>query len=81
MQENAAKYYLILDCLVGKEVDGNYYIYRDGAWIPDTENEILDRLHGYDPCEPADSPYGYGSTCIMDEIEEISPERARDLIR
>lgn len=70
------RYYLIHDRLVGKEEHSAYYLFREGAWEPDVENVILDRLVGYDPFEPPGSPYGIGCMSVMDEIEEISEEEA-----
>ena len=78
-------YYLILEKTVGKrESDENYYhdyLFKNGEWVPDTEWAIQDRLVGYDSTEPPGSPYGFGSMSIMDEIEEISEEEARRLIK
>ena len=73
-------YYLILDTLVGKREEGKYYIFREDEWIPDTGYMIMDRLMGYDPSEPPGSPYGIGNGSVMDEIEEISYEKAMELI-
>lgn len=50
------------------------YIYEDGKWIKDTKNIVSDRLFGYDPSEPPDSPYGFGNTDILGDIEEITEE-------
>ena len=73
-------YYLILKRTVGKqEENGSYYIFRDGEWQLDSENEIFERLIGYDPSEPPGSPYGIGCTDILNEIEEISREKAMEL--
>lgn len=73
-------YYLILGKIVGKrDVDKPVLsdsLFQEGQWVPDTEWAIQDRLIGYDPTEPSDSPYGIGNTSIMDEIEEISEEEA-----
>ncbi len=73
-------YYLILDRSVGKqEENGWYYLFQNGEWQWDANNEIFERLIGYDPSEPPDSPYGIGCTDILDEIEEISYEKAIEL--
>ncbi len=77
MNYKETRYYLILGHLLGKEDGGKYFILRDGAWDPDDNNEIMDRLMGYDPSEPPESPYKMGNLSIMDEIEEISYEQAR----
>ena len=75
-----AVYYLIFDRLVGKKENEGYYLYSDGEWVLDSKNVIMDHLMGYDPSEPAGSPYGIGNLSIMDEIEEITHERAMELI-
>ena len=80
MEKEETRYYLIKERSVGKEKGDNYFIYREGEWQPDTKRIIIDRLMGYAPDEPADSPYGIGSTSIMDEIEEISYEKAMEYI-
>ena len=41
----------------------------------------MDHLVGYDPHEPADSPYMLGNLSIMEKIEEISYEEALERIR
>ena len=70
------RYYLIFGRRLGKKDGGKYFLLRDGAWEQDNNNEIMDRLMGYDPSEQPGSPYGIGNTSIMDEIEEISYEQA-----
>ena len=70
------KYYLIWEHLAGKEEDKEFYLFRNGEWIPDTENVIMDHLMGYDPSEPPDSFYGIFNQSIMDEIDEITYEEA-----
>ncbi len=74
------KYFLILERIVAKEDSTGDYIYKDGKWERDTENMIWDRLMGYDPTEDSDSPYAIGNSSIMEEIEEITYERAMELI-
>ena len=78
-------YYLILDTIPGKrEKEENRirdYLFQDGRWVPDTERAIKDRLMGYDPCEPPDSPYGIGNPEIMREIKTISGADAMRLIQ
>jgi len=49
-------------------------------WKPDTYCCIMDRLVGYDPFEPEDSPYRIGSTSVMDEISEIKEKEARRIM-
>ena len=73
-------YYLILNRQLGKEEDGKYYLYTNGSWVPDTKSTILGRLMGFDPSEPADSPYVMGNMDIMDTIEPITEQQAREFI-
>ena len=71
-------YYLIRERRLGKAQDGEYFLYDNGAWIPDERNVIKDHLMGYDPND--DTPFGFGSLSIMDEIEEIPEDRAYQLM-
>lgn len=73
-------YYLILNNQLGKEEDGKYYLYTNGSWVPDTMSTILGRLMGFDPSEPADSPYAMGNMDIMDTIEPITEQQAIEFI-
>lgn len=73
-------YYVIRGTRLGKMEDGNYYLFENGKWIPDTKNTIQDYLMGFDPCEPAGSPYGIGSMSIIDQIEEIPQKEAIKMI-
>lgn len=71
-------YYLIMQRRLGKKDGDRFYLYNDGTWVPDEKNVIMDRLMGYDPYD--DSPYGFGSLSIMDEIEEIPEDRAIQIL-
>ena len=71
-------YYLIKERRLGKKDGGRYYLYTDGAWVSDSKNVIMDRLMGYDPYD--NSPYGFGSLSIMDEIEEIPENLAKQIM-
>ena len=73
-------YYLILNKQLGKEGDSKYYLYTNGSWAPDTKSTILGRLMGFDPGEPADSPYAMGNMDIMDTIEPITEQQALQFI-
>ena len=73
-------YYLILNRQLGKEEDGKYYLYTNGSWVPDTKSTILGRLMGFDPSEPADSPYATGNMDIIDTIEPITEQQALQFI-
>ena len=77
----STRYYLIYDRLVGKrEIYSDYHaddwLFRDGKWVPDAGYVIMDHLVGYDPSEPEDSPYRFGSTDVLMEMDEISEEKA-----
>ena len=76
----ATTYYLIRERIVGKrENDGKTcrdYLFKDGNWVADNGSVIMDRLIGYDPFEPEDSPYWCGNMDVMDEIEEIPAAKA-----
>ncbi len=72
-------FYLILNRIVGKQEGGNYYIFRNERWEPDSESMIMDHLVGYDPSEPPGSPYGFGNGSVMAEMDEISYEEAMRL--
>lgn len=71
-------YYLIIQRRLGKKDGDRFYLYNYGTWVPDEKNVIMDRLMGYDPYD--DSPYGFGSLSIMDEIEEIPEDRAIQIL-
>ena len=71
-------YYLIRERRLGKAQGGEYFLYENGKWIPDERNVIKDHLMGYDPND--DTPFGFGSLSIMDEIEEIPEDRAYQLM-
>ena len=73
-------YYLILNNQLGKEEDGKYYLYTNGSWVPDTKSTILGHLMGFDPSEPADSPYAMGNMDIMDTIEVITEQQVTEFI-
>jgi len=75
---NEVVYYLIRGNRLGKKDGDAYFLYIEGSWIPDRKNVIMDRLMGYDPYD--DSPYGFGSLSIMDEIEEIPEKLAKQIM-
>ncbi len=81
METTKMNYYLLKDSgLVAKGFGCTHWIYYDFSWHKDIESIVSDKLFGYDPSEPADSPYGIGSTSIMDEIGQISYEKAMDIV-
>ena len=67
-------YYLIREKRLGKKEGKAYFLYDKTEWIPDERNVIRDKLMGYDPGD--NTPYGFGSLSVMDEIEEITKEEA-----
>ena len=46
----------------------------------DEKHRIMDYLEGFDPSEPEDSPYRFGNTSVMMEIDEISEEKAKEIM-
>ena len=80
--EKETVYFLIRKNQLGKRADdNNYYLFINGEWKKDEEWLILGMLGGYDASEPEGSPYGWGSTSIMDEIEKISKEEAEKIMK
>ena len=77
---NTTTYYLIRNRTLGKKEGNSYYLFKDGSWVPDTKSTILGRLMGFDPSEPADSPYAMGNMDIMDTIEPITEQQAIEFI-
>ena len=75
-----ATYYLIRNRILGRREDGIFDLLENGKWISDVKKLIQDRLIGFDPYEPEDSPYRTGNLSIMDEIEEIPEEMAMQLL-
>jgi hypothetical protein len=74
-------YYLVRGKTVAKKDNGTAYLYELGAgWVRDTGHIVSDRLIGYDPYEPSDSPYKIGNTSIMDEIEVITEGEALERV-
>lgn len=84
MEEKKSVYYLFHDRVIAKrEKDGGNdrdYILRAGKWVGDSAHVIRDHLAGYDPLEPEDSPYRFGSTSVLMEMDEISVEQVVPLI-
>ncbi|MBO7677358.1 MAG: AAA family ATPase [Erysipelotrichaceae bacterium] len=74
-------YYLIDERQLGKKEDERFYLYKDGKWLEDSDLYILGKLNGYDPYEPDESPYKWGSTSVMDEIKEIDEKQAREYMK
>ena len=84
MEETKTVYYLIYDCVIAKrDMEADYdrdYIFREGKWVEDSDHVVMDHLVGYDPSEPEDSPYRFGSTSVLMEMDEISFEQAAPII-
>ena len=73
-------YYWIRVVRLGKKDENGYFLFEKNQWVKDRKNYILDKLMGYDPCEPDDSPYKMDNLSIMDEVEEITEERAKEIM-
>lgn len=84
MKEKNTTYYLIWERTVAKreQRDEFYddYLFRNGSWIKDENHVVMDHLVGYDLSEPEDSPYRFGSTDVLMEMDEISEEEAISII-
>lgn len=84
MKEKNTFYYLIRDRIIAKrEKNGKFYkdyFLKAGKWVEDSDCVIMDHLAGYDPCEPEDSSYRFGSTGILLEMDEISKEQAITIV-
>lgn len=84
MEEKKAFYYLIRKKTIAKqEINGEgsyYYLLKEGKWVEDTDRVVWEHLWGYDPSEPEDSPYRFGSTSILTEMEDLTKEQAIQLI-
>ena len=79
MKNKTTTYYLINDRLLGKKEDLTYYLFKNAGWVLDEKNVIADHLAGFDPGEPEDSPYRFGSG-TMNDIEVITHECAIQLM-
>ncbi len=69
-------YYYLKDEHLFAKRDSHFqdFIFRDGEWQQDMDCLVSDKLLGYDQYEDDDSPYGFGSTSVMNEIVEITGE-------
>lgn len=77
-------YYLIRDRIVARrESNGDSVrdrIFVDGEWVDDPGHKIMDHLMGFDPSEPEGSPYRFGNTDVLMEMDEISEKDAKRII-
>ena len=83
MKETEFNYYLMQDRgIVAKRVyfDNWIFDFNSRSWVKDTKCIISDALMGYDPGEPEGSPYGIGSTSVMDELKRIDYDTAMQII-
>lgn len=83
MKENEFNYYLIPNRGIvarGVFLDNWIFDFESRSWVKDTKYIISDALMGYDPGEPEGSPYGIGSTSVMDELKRIDYETAMQII-
>ena len=69
------KFYLVLEKRLFCQFDNRTYEYVEGKWIDADGKEVKDRLMGYDPSEPSDSPYVIGNADIMAEIKKVTQEQ------
>lgn len=80
MKDKDTTYYLVYGRIVAKRVsrDDYYddYLFREGKWVKDEDHVIMDHLVGYDASEPEDSPYRFGSTSVLMEMDKISEKEA-----
>ncbi|MBE5937800.1 MAG: hypothetical protein E7265_07195 [Lachnospiraceae bacterium] len=80
MKEKNVIYYLLRERTVAKrEKSGEYYndfLFKGGKWVEDEAGVIMDYLVGFDSTEPIGSPYRFGCTSMLMEIEEISEKKA-----
>ena len=68
------KFYLISDKRLFCYCEGMAYEYINDKWEEADGREILNRLIGYDPYEPDDSPYKTGNLEILEQIKKLSQE-------
>ncbi len=84
MKEKNIIYYLIRERILAKREHNEEiyedYIFKNGEWVVDEKYRIMDYLEGFDPSEPEDSPYRFGNTSVMMEIDEISEEKAKEIM-
>ena len=84
MEKMKTVYYLIHGSVVARrDREGDCsrdYLFREGKWVDDADHVIMDHLMGYDPTEPEGSPYRFGSTSVLMEMDEIPYEEAARLI-
>ncbi len=80
MEEKKVVYYLLWERVVAKrekrKESYNDYLFKNARWVKDEENIIMNHLVGFDASEPEDSPYRYGSTSVLMEMDEISEKDA-----
>lgn len=76
--EELEYYYVKHKNLVGIKKGMSTYSYQYGEWIRDVC--IMDYIVGYDDSEEKGSPYAFGNFDLMDRIEEISIDKAIELI-
>ncbi len=72
-------YYYIAEINAVASRSGNTYCLYDKerGWTKVHHCIVEDYLNGYDPSEPAGSPYRFGNLDIMDEITQITGTEAR----
>ena len=73
--------YLLMDGVLYIEdgIKSIKYNMLKGEWVSGG-TDLNDARIGYDPYEPEDSPYRYGATDCLKDIDEISKEEAEKII-
>ncbi len=80
MLEDSSKYYLLGHSLVGKQDDGNAYLFIGGKWIEDDENVIGKLLIGEDLTKQEFTSFPPESVELINSIVEVDKENAMGII-
>ncbi len=73
-KKTECKFYLVENNRLFCTYNNETFELKDNEWIKANNNEITDRLMGYDSSEPSDSPYDIGNIDIMSSIKELTLE-------
>ncbi len=69
------KFYLIEDNRLFCVVNNQTFELINNKWSNSSNNEIMDRILGYDSSEPFDSPYAIGNMETMCALKELTREQ------
>ena len=77
-----ALFYFLKDIRKIGKIDGEvYYLYdKDKGWVQDKEQEIIDRLIGFDKNKMESLESSIGNISILNQIAEITPEEVIELL-